>query len=127
MNHDRGEHAERLVVLDEADSPHVGGEVDDRRRAGCRLGACLGAAQVELPAVDVAKVLVPLRSRLEIDGPDLLEAAPSKLTDEVAADEAARARDKYHPPGVELLHECLPFRSRGAARLSARLSATING
>jgi hypothetical protein len=100
-----GEHAERLVALDEAHPAHVGGEVHDRRGARGRLVAGGLLAQVEDAVVRVVEELVPLLERLHVDRAHVLVAAAEKLRDEVAADEPPATGDEYELAWIDLHEE----------------------
>ena len=91
-----GEHAQGLVVLDEAHAAHVGGEVVDRARALDGVhGRRRCRSQVGDEVLDAVGALVPLVERLDVDGADLGMAALLQGADEMAADEAAAAGDHY--------------------------------
>ena len=88
-----GEHAQRLVVLDESHAAHVGGEVVDlKRAAGCDFAIFL-EVQVQREILHVVEALVPLTNRLDIHGADLPEAPFSKVGHQAAADETPGAGD----------------------------------
>ena len=88
---EHGQHAQRLVVLDEAHPAHVGGEVVDvlgtcqRFRAGL-LENVRSRNHVLSGVVD----LVPLVEGLEIDHPDFA-ALIQQIEDEMTSDEASAA------------------------------------
>ena len=83
------DHAVGLVRLDEAHAAHVGGEIEDVRRAVGRRVARLLLAQVGGDVVDAVVLLIPAAERLQVDGANVLEAAALQLGDEMSADEAA--------------------------------------
>jgi hypothetical protein len=86
------EHAERLVVLDEAHPSHVGGEIVDFAGARDRLLACFPPPEVELQVLRLGEALMPLLQRFDIDRADA-KAVREETSSEVAADEAAGAAD----------------------------------
>ncbi len=91
---ERAEHAEGLVVLDEAHAAHVGREVVDARAARDRRCAGVDSAQVENHGLHAVVNLVPVVERLDVDRDDRVRARILEVLDEVAADEAARTRDE---------------------------------
>ncbi len=79
------EHAEGLVVLDEAHPAHVGGEVVDLIGALQGAVAVVFLAQVEGSVVRLGKLLEPLVGGLDVDGAHLVVALPQQIRHEVAA------------------------------------------
>jgi hypothetical protein len=85
------QHAQRLVVLDEPHPAHVGGVVVDgvgalERRVAVRL-----VVQVENQVLHVLEALVPPRLGLDVHAPQPGVPLPTKVRNQVAADEAATA------------------------------------
>ena len=89
------EHAQGLVVLDEAHAAHVGREVEDR--VGALDGGVAVALEVEIEdeVLDVGEPLVPTGLGFAVDGADAGEPLAPEIGDEVPADETAAATDNY--------------------------------
>jgi hypothetical protein len=87
-------HAECLVALDEAHPAHVGGEIEDLRRAVDGLSRSLEQGNVEDAVVGCVENLMPLVQRLAVDRPHLAPLAQQR-GDEMSADEAAAAGDEH--------------------------------
>jgi hypothetical protein len=85
------EHTRGLVVLDEADAAHVGGELVNGFDAVGRLHTVVAQAEIELAVVDVFEALIPRRGRFEVDGPDGTRLGAAQRGYQVPADEAAGA------------------------------------
>jgi hypothetical protein len=67
------------VVLDEAHSTHIGGEVEDVVDALDRAVARILVAQVGLHVLDRGGALVPLADRLVVDRADAAEATATRI------------------------------------------------
>ena len=105
------EHAERLVVLDEAHAAHIGRQVVDLGRAVHGLHAGVAIAQIEASIVGLGEHLVPLVVGLEVDRADVAMAARKQIRDQVAADEPA---GPGHQDELVLVHRASQF-ARAAA------------
>jgi hypothetical protein len=92
-----GQHAQRLIVLDEAHAAHVGGEVVDFVGTFGRIFAVFLEIQIEGQILDVIEALVPLVERFCVDGSDTL-ALLAKLGNQMATDEATSAC--YNNPSI---------------------------
>jgi hypothetical protein len=86
------EHAQRLVVLDEAHPAHVGGEVVDAVRPLERPVAGIPQGEIELDALGRVKPLMPFLERLQVDGEDVVTSV-EEIRHEVATYETACSRD----------------------------------
>jgi hypothetical protein len=102
------QHAERLVVLDEAHAAHVGREVEDLVDAVHGALAGLLVAQVENHVLGALVELVPVLEGLHVDTADLGEAPCEQGVDEVAADESAASGDECSASGISS-HGSLPY------------------
>jgi GDPmannose 4,6-dehydratase len=99
-----GQHAQRLVVLDEAHAAHVGGEHVDLARALGLGHRVLEQRQVGLDVLGTLVHLVPLVQRLDVDRPHR-QSLRQQVADQMAADEATPARDKnVHSSLAQDLH-----------------------
>ncbi len=86
------EHAQGLVVLDEAHAAHVGGEVIDIIRVDKRLYAGILETKIRDDIFRTLTNLIPLVERLEIDRSNLVAFA-QQVRSEMATDEASAACD----------------------------------
>ena len=64
------QHAEGLVVLDEAHAAHVGRQVVNLARPAAGLVAGVAQLQIGLDVFDVVEHLIPLVERLDVDTAD---------------------------------------------------------
>ena len=65
------EHAQGLIVFDEAHASHIGREIVNVVRApGCAL-TVFQKVEVERKVLDIVETLIPLTERLDIDSADL--------------------------------------------------------
>ena len=86
-----GQHAQRLVVLDEAHAAHVGGQVVNLHGAlGGRLAVFL-EIQIEGEILDVVEALVPFVERLDVHRANVAVALLAQQRDQRAANKTARA------------------------------------
>ena len=92
---EHGEHAQGLVILDEAHATHVGGEIVDFVGASRGSLAVFLEVQIEREIFDIFEALVPLMERLDVDGANGLVATGAKRRYEMAANEPAGSRDHY--------------------------------
>jgi hypothetical protein len=90
---ENAQHAEGLVVFDEAHAAHVGGKLEDDIGARGRLEAAVFILEVELEAFDVFGDLVPLVEGFDIDGAYHLNAIVQQTLHEMAADKSAGTTD----------------------------------
>src|SRR5882724_12113317 len=88
---EHAQHAEGPVVLDEAHSPHVGGEVVNDRSVAHRAPAIGELLQVEAAVIDIREALIPTVDRLEVDRSQPRVALAPQVGDQVASDEASGA------------------------------------
>src|SRR3546814_3204856 len=100
-----GQHAERLVVLDEAHAAHVRGEHVDLPGALGVLERVVEQGEVRDRVLSVGVDLVPLALGLHVDRADA-EALREKIGDKVPADETATAcyeRSEEHTSELQSL------------------------
>ena len=101
------EHAERLVVLDEAHAAHVGGEIIDFVRALGRCLAVFAQIQVERKIFDIIKALVPLFERLDIHGANALVSLAAQVRHQMPADKSSCAGNHHSIVTSQITHPCL--------------------
>jgi hypothetical protein len=88
------QHAQGLVLLDEAHATHVGGQVEDLVDLATGLAAVIRTAQVELQILGAAVHLVPFADGLDVDAAQAPDASPREFRRQVSADETAGSGDQ---------------------------------
>ncbi len=83
------QHAERLVVLDETHAAHVGGQIHYYGRTLHSTLADFFALKIQDKILDSVRLLIPLLARLDVHGPDHIDAAIAQILYEMAADKSA--------------------------------------
>ncbi len=84
-----GQHAQRLIVLDEAHAAHVRREIVDFVGALGGGLAIVFEVQVEREILDIVEALIPLVERLDVHGANLLITLFAERGDEMTADKTA--------------------------------------
>jgi hypothetical protein len=87
------QHAESLVVLNEAHAAHVSRELKNAVDALDRLKAGLAQLQVKLAIIGVGVLLVPLVERLDIDRAHTRRAQGKEFVDQMATDKTTGTAD----------------------------------
>ena len=82
------QHAQGLVVLDEAHAAHVGGQIINVLSAGGGLDAVLAQVQIEDEVLHVVKNLIPLVERFDIHGADPGISLAAEIGDQSPSDKA---------------------------------------
>ena len=83
------EHAERLVVFDEAHTAHVRGQlVDCGRPCGGGIAVVL-VSEIEREVLHAVSELMPLVEWLDVHGANVVEATAKEALDDVSANKAA--------------------------------------
>ncbi len=83
------EHAQRLVVLDESHTAHVGRQVVHGLRTGERLITGVTQGKIELPVLDSIESLMPLLEWLDIDRHHVRAPIANQIGDEMPTDKSA--------------------------------------
>ncbi len=87
------QHAQGLVVLDEAHAAHVGRQVVDGGGPFARRAAGVEVLQVGDDIVHFVEDLIPLVQWLDVDGPDSPIVLTPQFGDQVASDKSATSGD----------------------------------
>ena len=89
-----GQHAQRLVALDESHAAHIGGELVDRLDAAHRLARTRQLLQIPDHVLGVRVLLIPLVERLDVRHAHAM-ALREQGTGQVAANESTATRDEH--------------------------------
>ena len=109
-----GQHAVRLVGLDEAHAAHVGGQVVDPARAGADALTGLGIAQVGHDVLHAVDELVPLRQGLAVHRAHAALLPGDEVGHQMSADESPGAGDD---------DDVLPAQALATSRISETIRA----
>src|ERR1700678_117364 len=90
-----GQHAQGFVVLDEAHAAHVGREVVNLVHALRGDFTIRFFVEIEGEILDVAKALIPLVDRLNVDCANISVALVAERRDEMATNKTAGSRNDY--------------------------------
>jgi hypothetical protein len=98
-------------VLDKSHAPHISGKVVDLRRSDKSTAARLQLRKVEFQIFGSAVTLMPLLTRLDINGAHTEPTAFQEVPDEVPSNEAASSTDDgcacFRHPGYGVMDRLL--------------------